>query len=132
MRRILIAFAAIALSGCGSPSSESTSPDPAPPVAGRILSTRAFDASLPTFRMLVEPGAAGLTEKARELCGSASHCSAYAWTDETLAAKGFPFTDRERSGVVFQYDVNRTTGFERSLWDCRAFPQSDADLCLSQ
>jgi hypothetical protein len=132
MRPIWIVPVIAALAGCGAPSSSSESPEPAAALAPRIVSTQAIDAPLPVYRMVVEPGAPGLTEKARELCGSASHCSVYAWTDAALAGRGFPFTDRERAGLVFQYDVNRSTGFERSLFDCQAFPQPDANQCLSR
>lgn len=132
MRSIWIIPLVCALASCGAPSSTGDNAEPAKASTPRIVSAQSIEAPLPVYRMVVEPGAPGLTEKARELCGSASHCSVYAWSDATLAGRGFPFTDRERAGVVFQYDVNRSTGFERSLFDCQAFPQPDTNQCLSQ
>lgn len=67
---------------------------------------------------------------AKEQCGTRSHCSVYGWTDRAQTARALPLTDPEFAALAFRYDLNRTTGFERSLWDCKRFPQADKATCL--
>lgn len=67
---------------------------------------------------------------AKEQCGARSHCSVYGWTDPAQTARALPLTEPEFESLAFRYDLNRSTGFERSSWDCERFPQPDTASCL--
>ena len=67
---------------------------------------------------------------AKEKCSALSHCSVFGWTDASEAASGMPLTDREVATRVFSLDINRSTGFDRALWNCKVYPRSNADDCL--
>ncbi len=84
------------------------------------------------FAMTVNPKVdpALLPEIAREHCASRGYCNVLGWIDPKLVAKGFPMTPRETREIKFQYLINRSTGFEQSLWDCRIWKQADEALCL--
>ncbi len=71
-----------------------------------------------------------LPEIAREHCGSRGYCNVMGWIDPEFTAKGFPMTPREVKEVKFQYLVNRVSGLEQSMWDCRMWKQDDEALCL--
>lgn len=70
--------------------------------------------------------------QARALCGDKTHCSVYGWVDPANVARAMPMLDREVAALTFSYSLNRTTGFERALWDCRRFAGLPADSCLSK
>lgn len=82
--------------------------------------------------MILPDGAnpADLPGWAKDRCGAASQCSIYAWADRAQAARAVPLTDAEVASLAFRYDVNRTTGFERALWDCERFARPDRADCL--
>jgi hypothetical protein len=67
---------------------------------------------------------------AKEHCGSASHCDVFAWADEAAAARALPMTDREMEALRFHYAVNRDTGFEQLLWNCKVYPRHNSEECL--
>lgn len=100
----------------------------------KILNSRQVrDKPFLTYAILVEPGSNGeaLATEARKLCGDSTFCQVSGWTDDQLRARGFPFTDREAAGVVFSYNVNRNTGYDRPLWDCRVFTGIGPEQCLA-
>jgi hypothetical protein len=68
---------------------------------------------------------------ARKKCQTESHCSVYGWTDEANMASTLPMLDREASAMVFSYSVNRTTGYEKSLWNCQVVKRPNPDQCLA-
>lgn len=72
-----------------------------------------------------------LPDIAREQCGQNKICKIIGWTDPKFAARALPMTDREVSAQSFQYTLNRNTGFEQTLWDCKIWQQSNPDTCLS-
>ena len=73
---------------------------------------------------------AAMAGAAKVRCGMAAQCSVFGWLDKADAARAFPMTDTEVSSMVFSYKLNRTTGFEQTLWDCRHWPQKDRRRCL--
>lgn len=85
------------------------------------------------FAMLVDPEVdpETLPDLAREHCSDREFCNVLGWVDEEFVAKGFPLTDRESAEVKFQYTVNRSTGLEQTLWDCRTWKRSKENNCLS-
>lgn len=84
------------------------------------------------YALTIPPGFAAekLSGIAKEQCGARSHCSVYGWTDPAQTARALPLTDPEFESLAFRYDLNRSTGFERVLWDCKRFPQPDKGNCL--
>lgn len=128
----LIAVFAVALVGAVvSPSQPDSGASERP--AARILKTASLPSDLPAYTVLLEPGVASqtLTDKARDLCGAASHCIVTAWTDSASVGRGWPLTDREAAAAVYTYSVNRTTGYEGEVWDCEAFPTAPKDRCAA-
>ena len=85
------------------------------------------------FAMVVPPGTdpATFAQLAKAKCGRAAQCAVYAWTDAASAATGFPITDAEAASLAFSYSLNRATGFEQALWDCRRFHRPDRGECLA-
>jgi hypothetical protein len=77
----------------------------------------------------VEPAAIEAAAKAK--CADKQFCKVLGWTDKAQAAQELPMLAREAAALAFSYDLNRTTGFERVLWDCKRFPHSDLARCLA-
>lgn len=100
----------------------------------KIIRTASLPSDLPAYTMLVEAGAAPglLTEKARDLCGSASHCAVTGWTDASFVGRGWPLTQREADAAAYTYAVNRSTGYEGEIWDCTKFPEAPKERCASK
>ena len=69
-----------------------------------------------------------LVSKAK--CGAKNMCSIFAWSNEADIARAFPMTDREVEAQVFTYKVNRNTGFDQSLWNCKVYTEKSGDDCL--
>ncbi len=84
------------------------------------------------FAMTFDPKAdqAAIPEIAREHCDDRDFCNVLGWTDPKFAARGFPLTERESAQLKFQYTVNRNSGLEQTLWDCRAWKQTSESQCL--
>lgn len=84
------------------------------------------------FAMTVNPDVDPdiLPDIARAHCADRGYCNVMGWIDPEFAAKGFPMTSREVNEVKFQYLVNRATGLEQMMWDCRIWKQDDAIRCL--
>lgn len=55
-------------------------------------------------------------EAARELCDGKDFCKVLGWPEGTSVPRGFPMTDREVSGQVFSYSLNRQTGMDEAVW----------------
>ena len=66
---------------------------------------------------------------AREKCGSADFCGVYGWDNPTDAVQSLPMTDAEVASQIFSYSVNRTTGYERALFDCTRVERENRDEC---
>lgn len=69
---------------------------------------------------------------AKERCGDQPICQVLAWTDRASAARALPMTDPELAALAFSYSVNRNSGFEQALWDCKRFPRGKPDECLGK
>jgi hypothetical protein len=67
---------------------------------------------------------------AKAKCGEAQQCTVLAWDDPAKAATALPLTDPEAAAQVFNYSLNRLTGLERPLWNCRAYPRANRAECM--
>ena len=92
------------------------------PISGDAIFAMTFDAG-------ADPQT--LPDLARAQCGKHAFCKVMGWTDPKYAARGFPMTDREVAAQAFAYSLNRSTGFEQSLWDCKRWKRKNKDECLS-
>jgi hypothetical protein len=72
-----------------------------------------------------------MTAWSRDLCEGESFCQVLGWKDASLMASAMPMTDREVNGLSFSYSLNRTTGNDKAVWDCTAWPGT-ADVCIAQ
>lgn len=66
----------------------------------------------------------------RAHCGMASNCQILGWTDPRFMARAMPMTNREVEELAFSFMLNRASGFEQMVWDCRRFPQPDPINCI--
>jgi hypothetical protein len=90
--------------------------------------------ALTTYAAVI-PGDAdpeALDRAARAHCAGKDYCTVIGWVDPDKVATGFPMTDREAAAVKFQYDLNRNSGFERSLFACSTFKDLSAEKCISE
>jgi hypothetical protein len=85
------------------------------------------------FAMITPPdmSADAIALAAKGQCGRREFCQVHAWASAIDAAQAFPMTDREAAAQVFVYGVNRSTGYEQLLWDCRRFRRRSANECIS-
>ncbi|WP_272798847.1 hypothetical protein [Sphingobium sp. AntQ-1] len=85
------------------------------------------------FSMVSAPGmdAERYLEAARSQCEGKQICQVIAWNDAENAGTAMPLLDREAQAVVFNYSLNRTTGFEQALWRCTKFKRPNKGQCLA-
>lgn len=129
--RALVFASILTLAACGAPPADEaqTPPAEATPRPSAKLETTELAGN---FMVAVAPAAAVAAtypDLARQACGSRTFCKVGIWTDPGFLPRGFPMTDREVAAQVFQYSLNRNTGFEQTLWNCRVAPQTDQANC---
>ncbi|MCC6478060.1 MAG: hypothetical protein IT552_02485 [Sphingomonadaceae bacterium] len=85
------------------------------------------------YAMIVPVGANAddLVTAAKDQCGEQEICRVLGWQNEADMARAFPMTDNEVGSLVFNYGINRTTGYEQALWNCKIFVTKKGDECLS-
>lgn len=133
---LIVFFGLIVISSIAAPR-----PDKRPQPGSPALSPTFVDAN-PKFELIAGDAIYSMTfdagadpqtlpDIAREHCGKQSFCKVLGWTDPKYAARGFPMTDREVAAEAFAYSLNRSTGFEQTMWDCKRWKRSNRDECLS-
>ena len=68
---------------------------------------------------------------ARALCAANANCTVMGWREPAQLPGAMPLLDREAAAMSFSYALNRTTGLEQVLWDCRQIRRT-ADECMAQ
>lgn len=68
---------------------------------------------------------------AKTKCGAEPFCQVYFWKSGVPLPGAMPFTEPEVAGIVYRYAINRSTGYEQSMWDCKTMPQADPVDCLT-
>ena len=63
-------------------------------------------------------------------CGQKDFCKFMGWTDPHKAPKGFPVEPEQHRALSFSYLRNRSSGFEKTLWNCKEFARSDESQCM--
>lgn len=101
-----------------------------------------FASSAPGFRSISPAGdviVAVLSGPAAEMkfvsaalaaCGAREFCKFMGWTDRRSAPSRLPMTDAQTRALSFAYSRNRTTGYEKVLWNCREFTAREPGQCL--
>lgn len=90
------------------------------------------DAKRQSYILVVDPGLdpSMLAAMADQKCGDLDYCKVLAWTDRSLAPRGFPVPENALATLAFSYLRNRGQGFEKPLWNCAIFPRGDARQCM--
>lgn len=83
------------------------------------------------FAMIVDPKSepASWRAAAKAQCGARDFCQVMGWTDRSAAATAIPMTDLEVETQVFQYNLNRNSGRDRTEWNCDALAQAGIKSC---
>lgn len=109
------------------------SPVPAPPaITWRSMKSEA-GAGLPDVHVAIIPvklSADDVDREARAKCAGRQFCKVVGWVDGTKAATAFPMTEREFVAQSYAYDLNRQSGLDRGLFDCRIWTVA-AERCLA-
>lgn len=74
---------------------------------------------------------AEIVNAARALCAANANCTVMGWREPAQLPGTMPLLDREAAAMAFSYALNRTTGFEQVLWDCRQIRRKPAE-CMAQ
>jgi hypothetical protein len=133
MRLALIGCVALALGACSAPTTpeptEAETPEPQPVrfTERREIAPRMYAVLIPA-----SSDAAQVEIAARKLCEGATHCSVHGFSDQSLMPTAMPMTDREVSGLVYSYSLNRMSGMDESMWDCATFVVVDPARCMSK
>ncbi len=72
----------------------------------------------------------GLTTLAAQACGDKPFCRYMAWTDGTKMATAIPLEPAQTAALSFSYLRDRSSNYERSLWNCRQFKRTDPTQCM--
>ncbi|MES2422221.1 MAG: cell wall hydrolase [Pseudomonadota bacterium] len=72
----------------------------------------------------------GLTTLATQACGDKPFCRYMAWTDGTKTATAIPLEPAQTAALSFSYLRDRSSNYERSLWNCRQFKRTDPAQCM--
>ncbi len=97
-----------------------TPPAPAVPVDGDTILV-----ALPRNQT-----ADGLTSLAAQACGDKPFCRYMAWTDGSKAATSLPLAPAQIAALGFSYLRDRSSNYEKSLWNCRQFKRADPTQCM--
>ncbi|WP_156362084.1 cell wall hydrolase [Sphingomonas sp. Leaf208] len=97
-----------------------TTPAPAVPVDGDTILV-----ALPRGQT-----ADGLTTLAAQACGDKPFCRYMAWTDGSKAATSLPLAPAQTAVLGFSYLRDRSSNYEKSLWNCRQFKRADPTQCM--
>ena len=72
----------------------------------------------------------GLTALAAQACGDKPFCRYMAWTDGSKAATSLPLAPTQTAALGFSYLRDRSSNYEKSLWNCRQFKRADPTQCM--
>ncbi|PTW44379.1 spore germination cell wall hydrolase CwlJ-like protein [Sphingomonas faeni] len=72
----------------------------------------------------------GLIALAAQACGDKPFCRYMAWTDGSKAATSLPLAPAQTAALGFSYLRDRSSNYEKSLWNCRQFKRADPAQCM--
>ncbi len=106
-----------------------------PPLSDtRIAQAPTVDGARETILLALDPrspadGYAGL---ALQLCGERPYCKLMGWTNAGLKPGSEAMSGEQRAAMSFSYLRDRTTGFERMLWNCSQSPRANPRDCMKR
>ena len=72
----------------------------------------------------------GLTALAAQACGDKPFCRYMAWVDGSKAPTSLPLAPAQTAAMGFSYLRDRSSNYEKSLWNCRQFKRADPAQCM--
>ena len=72
----------------------------------------------------------GLAALATQACGDKPFCRYMAWADGSKAATSLPLAPAQTAALSFSYLRDRSSNYEKSLWNCRQFKRADPAQCM--
>ena len=90
----------------------------------------AFDGDTILVALPRNQTADGLTTIAAQACGDKPFCRYMAWTDGSKAATSLPLAPAQTAALGFSYLRDRSSNYEKSLWNCRQFKRADPTQCM--
>ena len=97
-------------------------PDAPAPVAG--------DAS--SFLVTLPRGAIpeSFPALAAQACGARAYCKYSAWSDAAQTPTELPLSASDIAAMTFSYLRDRSTGYEKALWNCQQVKRADKSQCM--
>ena len=103
----------------------STKPAETPALGGRMVEEGDFLVALPAGA----PGD-GFPLLAAQACGERRFCRYLAWRDGRTVPAGLPLSAAEIATLSFSYVRDRSSGYDRSSWNCREIVRRDTRECM--
>lgn len=63
-------------------------------------------------------------------CGDRAYCKFMVWTDPKQAAATLPLSADEIAAMSFSYFRDRTSGYDKPLWNCAVFARANLAQCM--
>lgn len=94
----------------------------------------ALNSSGDAFVMLLDRRAdpASFDRLARQLCAGRINCRMLGWTSASDAPNGFPIDEDTLRSMSYAYIRATEAGLERSLYNCRQFPDQPKNRCMRE
>jgi hypothetical protein len=99
-------------------------PDAAPP-AGRMIEEGSFLVALPK-----DAPPDSYPALAAAACGDRPFCRYLAWRDQRAVPPGLPLDPGQIATLGYSYVRDRSSGYERSSWNCREVARRDQRECM--
>ena len=69
---------------------------------------------------------------AMQACGARAYCKYSAWGDPTKTPAALPLEPQQIASMSFSYLRDRTSSYEKSLWNCQQAKRTDPKQCMKQ
>lgn len=132
MNRWIIFLAPFCLSGCGGEGADPAVEQAKTAQEAAFAGEPQLIAGNGQYSVLLGNGATPETMEvaARGFCAGEQWCQVMGWRDAANRPTAMPMLPRESEAVAFSYLINRSSGTEQVLWDCRVWP-GDPAQCLA-
>lgn len=126
MPKSMVAIAgAVLLASCGGSGSNETE------AGAAAFASEPVQLQGDQYAVLIDPGANPemLELAAREFCAGRQFCQVMGWRERENMPSAMPMVARESDTIAFNYFINRSSGAEQSMWDCRIW-EGPPEVCL--
>lgn len=66
----------------------------------------------------------------RGICSGKRICISHIWDKKSGAPKAFPLTDKQVKDELATFQMNKNTGREELLWNCKIFQKAPKNSCF--